>query len=56
MTYCRCYDCFPLKDTTDSPFSCIPMYGHSSKYMAEKYAKIIKKVYAHEIIEKSPNF
>ena len=32
------------------------MYGHSSKYMTEKYAKIIKKVYAHEIIEKSPNF
>jgi integrase len=32
------------------------MYGHSSKRMTERYAKIIKKVYATEIISKTPNF
>jgi len=32
------------------------MYGHSSKYMTEKYARKIKEVYRDQIIEKSPSF
>lgn len=32
------------------------MYGHSSKFMTEKYAKKIKGVYRDQIIENSPDF
>jgi integrase len=32
------------------------LYGHSSKFMTEKYARKIKEVYRKEIIELSPKF
>lgn len=32
------------------------LYGHSSKLMTEKYAKVIKEVYRKQIMEKSPEF
>jgi integrase len=32
------------------------LYGHSSKLMTMRYAKVIKEVYRNEIIEKSPEF
>jgi integrase len=32
------------------------LYGHSSKYMTEKYAKKVKQVYREKIIEQSPAF
>lgn len=32
------------------------LYGHSSKLMTEKYAKIIKEVYRQDILDNSPDF
>lgn len=32
------------------------LYGHSSKLMTEKYAKIIKEVYRKDIMDNSPDF
>ncbi|MBN8852200.1 MAG: tyrosine-type recombinase/integrase [Sphingobacteriales bacterium] len=32
------------------------LYGHGSKYMTEKYAKVVKEVYKKRIIENSPSF
>lgn len=32
------------------------LYGHRSKMMTEKYAKIVKEVYRKQIIDKSPEF
>ena len=32
------------------------LYGHSSKLMTEKYAKIIKEVYRKDILDNSPDF
>jgi hypothetical protein len=32
------------------------MYGHSSKFMTEKYARQVKGVYQRQIIANSPNF
>lgn len=32
------------------------LYGHSSKFMTEKYARVIKEVYKKHIIEHSPEF
>lgn len=31
-------------------------YGHSSKFMTEKYAKKIKGIYKQQIIDNSPEF
>lgn len=32
------------------------LYGHTSKLMTEKYAKVVKEVYRKQIMEKSPDF
>ena len=32
------------------------LYGHTSKLMTEKYAKVIKEVYRKQIMENSPEF
>jgi integrase len=32
------------------------LYGHSSKFMTEKYAQKVKEIYRQQIIEKSPAF
>lgn len=32
------------------------LYGHSSKLMTEKYARVVKEVYRKQIMEKSPEF
>jgi disulfide oxidoreductase YuzD len=32
------------------------LYGHSSKLMTEKYAKILKEVYRKDIMDNSPDF
>jgi integrase len=32
------------------------LYGHSSKYMTEKYARVIKDIYREQIINHSPEF
>lgn len=32
------------------------MYGHSSKLMTMRYAKVVKEVYRQQIIDKSPDF
>jgi len=32
------------------------LYGHSSKLMTMRYAKVVKEVYRNEIIQKSPKF
>lgn len=32
------------------------LYGHTSKLMTMRYAKVVKEVYRNEIIEKSPEF
>lgn len=32
------------------------MYGHSSKFMTEKYARKIKEIYKQQIVELSPDF
>lgn len=32
------------------------LYGHTSKLMTEKYAKVVKEVYRKQILEKSPDF
>ena len=32
------------------------LYGHSSKRMTERYAKVIKEIYRKNIMEKSPDF
>jgi len=32
------------------------LYGHTSKLMTEKYAKVVKEVYRQQIMDKSPQF
>jgi site-specific recombinase XerD len=32
------------------------LYGHTSKMMTMRYAKVVKEVYRKQILEKSPDF